>query len=72
MPTQSIATTTAKQHSHTDTSDVSAPPRRAWLEACVIAGGVGLVEPDVSGRSVARGHGYRRHSLVVVLFEARG
>lgn len=43
MPTQSIATTTAKQHSHTDTSDVSAPPRRAWLEACVIAGGVGMI-----------------------------
>ena len=43
MPTQSIATTTAKQHSHTDTSDVSAPPRRAWLEACVIAGGVGTI-----------------------------
>ena len=43
MPEQSIATTTAKQHSHTDTSDVSAPPRRAWLEACVIAGGVGTI-----------------------------
>lgn len=43
MPTQSIATTTAKQHSHTGTSDVSAPPRRAWLEACVIAGGVGTI-----------------------------
>ncbi len=43
MPEQSIATTTAKQHSHTDTSDVSAPPRRAWLEACVIAGGVGMI-----------------------------
>lgn len=43
MPTQSIATTTAKQHSHTGTSDVSAPPRRAWLEACVIAGGVGMI-----------------------------
>ena len=42
MPTQSIATTTAKQHSHTGTSDVSAP-RRAWLEACVIAGGVGMI-----------------------------
>ena len=43
MPTQSIATTTAKQHSHTGTSDVSAPPRRAWLEAWVIAGGVGMI-----------------------------
>ena len=43
MPTQSIATTTAKQHSQTGTSDVSAPPRRAWLEACVIAGGVGMI-----------------------------
>lgn len=43
MPTQSIATTTAKQHSHTGTSDASAPPRRAWLEACVIAGGVGMI-----------------------------
>ena len=42
MPTQSIATTTAKQHSQTGTSDVSAP-RRAWLEACVIAGGVGMI-----------------------------
>ena len=31
MPTQSIATTTAKQHSHTGTSDVSAPPRRPLL-----------------------------------------
>ena len=43
MPTQSIATTTAKQHSQTGTSDVSAPPRRAWLEACVIAGGGGMI-----------------------------
>ena len=43
MPTQSIATTTAKQHSHTGTSDASAPPRRAWLEAWVIAGGVGMI-----------------------------
>lgn len=43
MPTQSIATTTAKHHSHTGTSDASAPPRRAWLEACVIAGGVGMI-----------------------------
>lgn len=43
MPTQSIATTTAKQYSHTGTSDVSAPPRRAWLEAWVIAGGVGMI-----------------------------
>lgn len=43
MPTQSIATTTAKQHSHTDTSDVSAPPRRPLLEAWVIAGGVGMI-----------------------------
>lgn len=43
MPTQSIAATTAKHHSHTGTSDVSAPPRRAWLEACVIAGGVGTI-----------------------------
>ena len=43
MPTQSIATTTAKHHSQTGTSDASAPPRRAWLEACVIAGGVGMI-----------------------------
>ena len=43
MPTQSIATTTAKHHSHTGTSDASAPPRRAWLEACVIAGAVGTI-----------------------------
>ena len=43
MPEQSIATTTAKQHSHTDTSDVSAPPRRPLLEAWVIAGGVGMI-----------------------------
>ena len=43
MPTQSIATTTAKQHSHTGTSDVSAPPRRPLLEACVIAGAVGTI-----------------------------
>lgn len=43
MPTQSIATTTAKQHSHTGTSDVSAPPRRPLLEAWVIAGGVGMI-----------------------------
>ena len=43
MPEQSIATTTTKQHSHTDTSDVSAPPRRPLLEAWVIAGGVGMI-----------------------------
>ena len=43
MPTQSIATTTAKQHSHTGTSDASAPPRRPLLEAWVIAGGVGMI-----------------------------
>lgn len=43
MPTQSIATTTAKQHSQTGTSDVSAPPRRPLLEAWVIAGGVGMI-----------------------------
>ena len=43
MPEQSIATTTAKQHSHTDTSDVSALPRRPLLEAWVIAGGVGMI-----------------------------
>ncbi len=43
MPEQSIATTTAKQHSHTGTSDVSAPPRRPLLEAWVIAGGVGMI-----------------------------
>lgn len=43
MPTQSIATTTAKQHSHITTPDASTPPRRAWLEACVIAGGVGMI-----------------------------
>ncbi len=43
MPTQSTATTTAKQHSHITTPDASAPPRRAWLEACVIAGGVGMI-----------------------------
>lgn len=43
MPTQSIAATTAKQHSHTGTSDVSAPPRRPLLEAWVIAGGVGMI-----------------------------
>ena len=43
MPTQSIATTTAKQYSHITTPDASTPPRRAWLEACVIAGGVGMI-----------------------------
>lgn len=43
MSEQSIATTTAKQHSHITTPDASAPPRRAWLEACVIAGGVGMI-----------------------------
>ena len=43
MPTQSIAATTAKQHSHTGTSDVSAPPRRPLLEAWVIAGGAGMI-----------------------------
>ena len=43
MPTQSIATTTAKQHSHITTPDVSAPPRRPLLEAWVIAGGVGMI-----------------------------
>jgi membrane protein len=43
MPTQSIATTTAKQYSHTGTSDASAPPRRPLLEAWVIAGGVGMI-----------------------------
>lgn len=43
MPTQSIATTTTKQHSHTGTSDASAPPRRPLLEAWVIAGGVGMI-----------------------------
>ena len=43
MPTQSIATTSAKQHSHTGTSDVSAPPRRPLLEAWVIAGGAGMI-----------------------------
>ena len=43
MPTQSIATTTAKHHSHITTPDASAPPRRAWLEACVIASGVGTI-----------------------------
>jgi membrane protein len=43
MPEQSIATTTAKQHSHITTPDASTPPRRAWLEACVIAGGVGMI-----------------------------
>ncbi len=42
MSEQSIATTTAKHHSHTATPDVSAP-RRAWLEACVIAGAVGTI-----------------------------
>lgn len=43
MPTQSIARTTAKQHSHTGISDASAPPRRPLLEAWVIAGGVGMI-----------------------------
>lgn len=43
MPTQSIAATTAKQYSHTGTSDASASPRRPLLEACVIAGGVGMI-----------------------------
>lgn len=43
MPEQSIATTAAKQHSHTGTSDVSAPPRRPLLEAWVIAGAVGTI-----------------------------
>ena len=43
MPTQSIATTTAKQHSHTGISDAPAPPRRPLLEAWVIAGGVGTI-----------------------------
>lgn len=43
MPKQSIATTTAKQHSHTGISDASAPPRRPLLEAWVIAGGVGMI-----------------------------
>ena len=43
MPTQSIATTTAKQHSHTGTPDASAPLRRPLLEAWVIAGGVGMI-----------------------------
>ena len=43
MPTQSIATTTAKQHSHTGISDAPAPPRRPLLEAWVIAGGVGMI-----------------------------
>jgi len=43
MPKQSIATTTAKQHGHTGTSDVSAPPRRPLLEAWVIAGEVGMI-----------------------------
>lgn len=43
MPTQSIATTTAKQHSHITTPDASAPPRRPLLEAWVIAGGVGMI-----------------------------
>ena len=43
MPTQSIAATTAKQHSHTGTSDASAPLRRPLLEAWVIAGGVGMI-----------------------------
>lgn len=43
MPTQSIATTTAKQHSHITTPDASASPRRPLLEAWVIAGGVGMI-----------------------------
>ena len=43
MPEQSIAATTAKQHSHITTPDVSAPPRRPLLEAWVIAGGVGMI-----------------------------
>ena len=43
MPTQSIAATTAKQYSHTGTSDASASPRRPLLEAWVIAGGVGMI-----------------------------
>ena len=43
MSEQSIARTTAKQHSHTATPDVSAPPRRPLLEAWVIAGGVGMI-----------------------------
>ena len=43
MSEQSIATTTAKQHSHITTPDASAPPRRPLLEAWVIAGGVGMI-----------------------------
>ena len=43
MPTQSIAATTAKQHSHITTPDASASPRRPLLEAWVIAGGVGMI-----------------------------
>lgn len=43
MPEQSIAATTAKQHSHITTLDASTPPRRPLLEAWVIAGGVGMI-----------------------------
>ena len=43
MPEQSIATTTAKHHSHITVPDVSAPPRRPLLEAWVIAGAVGVI-----------------------------
>ena len=43
MPTQSIAATTAKHHSHITTPDASAPPRRPLLEACVLAGAVGTI-----------------------------
>ena len=43
MSEQSIAITTAKQHSHITTPDASTPPRRPLLEAWVIAGGVGMI-----------------------------
>lgn len=43
MSEQSIAITTAKQHSHITTPDASTPPRRPLLEAWVIAGWVGMI-----------------------------
>ena len=49
------------------------PVRIAQGDTVLVGSGNGirvcLVGPDVSGRSVARGHGYRRHSLIVVLEE---
>ena len=43
MPKQPIAMTSSRYHDHTATPDGPAPPRRAWLEAWVIAGAVGTI-----------------------------